>query len=88
MTTDNARTINRYARQAIETKYHGPTNTRGSRISARAGAGRIFVPYDHALDIYENHAAAARAFADRFQWGSEWVGGATADGYCFCSVNG
>lgn len=27
--------------QAIETRYHGPTNTRGARVSARCEAGRI-----------------------------------------------
>lgn len=36
--------------KAILTKYHGPTNTRGSRISAEAdGWGKVFVSYDHSL---------------------------------------
>lgn len=69
-----------HCRQAIETRYHGPTNTRGARISASAQAGRIYVSYDHALGIDENHAAAALAFAKRWGWAGEWVGGGRADG--------
>jgi len=66
--------------QAIETKYHGPTNSRGSRISARSQAGRIFVHYDHALSIEANHHAACLALATKLGWTGRWVGGARADG--------
>lgn len=34
--------------RAIITKYHGPTNGKGSRISADDGSNRVYVPYDHA----------------------------------------
>jgi hypothetical protein len=54
--------------QAILTKYHGPGNVRGSRISAEAAAGKIFVPYDHALDIDDNHKVAALALIRKFGW--------------------
>ena len=54
--------------QAIRTKYHGPTNTRGSRISAQCEAGRVYVPYDHALSIDGNHKAACDALLDRMGW--------------------
>lgn len=54
--------------QAIVTKYHGPTNSKGGRISATAEAGRIYVEWDHALGIDENHDAAAMAFARKFDW--------------------
>lgn len=75
-------------RQAIETKYHGPTNTRGSRISAKADPGTIYVPYDHALDIAENHAAAAHAYAHKYGWDkySDYYGGGTREGYVFVAV--
>ena len=76
--------------QAIVTKYHGPTNTRGSRISAKAEAGRISVSYDHALNASENHRAAAQALADKMGWTiaafyPSLVGGALPGnaGYCF-----
>lgn len=78
--------MSHWFRQAITTKYHGPTNTRGSRISASAEAGRIFVPYDHALSLSDNHAAAAAAFAAKWGWDGSWHGGGTAAGYVFVRV--
>ena len=66
--------------QAIETKYTGPTDSRGSRITARAQAGRISVPYDHALDFDENHDAAARALVVKLGWLGSWVGAQAPDG--------
>ena len=47
--------------QAILTKYHGPTNTRPSRVSATWGKHRVYVSWDHGLDTIENHAQAVRA---------------------------
>lgn len=45
------------------TKFHGPTDTRGSRVSAtNINSGkRVTLPWDHALGAYENHEAAAHA---------------------------
>lgn len=54
--------------QAIQTKYMGPTNTRGSRIKATAAAGSITVGYDHALDVEGNHVAAAKALCAKLGW--------------------
>ena len=50
----------------IETAYHGPTNTRGSRISATCKRDsettyRTFIHYQHELDSDANHQAAAEA---------------------------
>ena len=55
--------------QAIITKYHGPTNTKGSRVSARCDAGRVTIPWDDALSSDENHAAAARDLMRHLRWG-------------------
>ena len=55
--------------QAIQTKFHGPTNTKGSRIIATAWAGRITLPYRHALNAVENHREAALTLASSKQWG-------------------
>lgn len=52
--------------QAIHTKYHGPTNSRGSRFTARAERGRVSVPYDYSKNSDENHKAAARALCEKF----------------------
>jgi hypothetical protein len=57
--------------QAIRTRYHGPTNTRGSRISATCQAGRITVAYDHGLSESGNHRAAAMALREKLNWTSE-----------------
>ena len=48
------------ASTTIHTKYHIPTNTRASRITAHAAAVQISVPYDHDLNIEDNHIAAAK----------------------------
>ena len=69
-------------RQAIETKYLGPTNSRGSRVVASAQAGRLTLPWDDALDVTENHRRAALALAERYGWwATGWIGGGTRTGY-------
>jgi len=77
-------------RQAIETRYLGPTNFRGSRVVASAQAGSMTVPWDHALDVADNHAAAARALADKYGWLDRCVmhggGNAKGDGFVFVLV--
>lgn len=54
--------------QAIQTRYHGAGNVRGSRIIATAAAGRVIAEYDDTLDSPDNHTQAARALAERFDW--------------------
>lgn len=71
--------------QAIQTKYHGPTNYNGSRISATCDAGRVVVPYNHALSIDDNHRAAADTLIRKIGWNSEhrplnWTSGSLKDG--------
>lgn len=74
-----------HVRQAIVTKFLGPTNVRGSRIKAKAAAGSVIIPYDHALNIEHNHAKAAEALAIKFGWSGFYVQGGMPDdsGYCF-----
>ena len=49
---------------AIETRFHGPTNHKGSRVSARVMESfegqreSVMVSWDHELDPAANHAAA------------------------------
>lgn len=57
--------------QAIRTRYHGPTNSRGSRISAKCEAGQVSVSYDHALSIDGNHKAACDALVKKLGWNTE-----------------
>jgi len=73
----------------ILTKYHGPTNTRGSRISATVPYGNkrrtYFYPYQYGLNSTENHAHAARLTAERLGWdGLRWHAGyLPTGGYAF-----
>ncbi len=61
--------------QAIRTRYHGATNTRGSRIIAKAEGGTLSMPYNHALNLGENHAEAARLLANKLGWLGVYHGG-------------
>lgn len=69
---------------AIITKYHGPTNTRGSRISATWGTDRAVVEYDSAGGFGEPaHRKAAEAVLRATgcpQFTGRLVGGALPDG--------
>ena len=65
--------------QAIETKYIGPTNTKGSRIKASAQAGSVTVGYEHRGSDKE-HDAALRALVTKLEWWGVWARGAKVDG--------
>lgn len=64
-------------RQAIVTKWFGPTNARGSRIKATADAGSKTVSWDFALSVEQNHERAAAALATKLGWSDygRYVGG-------------
>lgn len=47
--------------QTIQTKFLGPTNTRGSRIKATCWLTSVTVSWDHSANVEENHAAAIEA---------------------------
>ena len=62
-------------RQAITTKYIGPTDHRCSRVKAKCDAGSVTVPWDHDLGVEENHTAAMKELALRLGWEStDWYG--------------
>lgn len=70
--------------QAIQTRYLGPTNTRGARIKAWAAAGAVTIDYPHELSGQACHRAAAQALADKFGWKSQYLGGQLpCGGYAF-----
>lgn len=67
--------------KAIETKYHGPTNTKGSRISATdCGDHTIYISYDSALNSDDAHKAAAIALREKLNWSGPMQGGHTKNG--------
>lgn len=53
--------INAMNTAACETRYHGPTDSRGSRVSAKHfnTLRKITLPWDGTLDSQPNHARAA-----------------------------
>ena len=70
--------------KAIETTYHGPTDTRGSRITATDGDGnRVSISYPHELSGEACHRHAARKLCAKLNWKGKLVGGATRRGYVF-----
>lgn len=76
-------------RQAISTKYIGPTNTRGSRVKATSASGHtLTLAWADELDVDANHRYAAGELATKLQWAGTWHGGATEAGYCFVCVDG
>jgi hypothetical protein len=76
--------------RAIECKYIGPTNFRGSRISVKFSDGygiRIVKNWDSSLSPDENYMEAAKEFIVRTKMGIafpiELVGGSTRNGAIF-----
>ncbi len=80
-------------RQAIVTKFLGPTNFRGARVKATSAAGlHVVVPWDYSFNVEDNHVFAARALAEKLSWTDgtdfdDWAGGSLSDGYVFVYVH-
>jgi hypothetical protein len=67
--------------KAIITKYHGPTNTLGSRVSAEDSDGnRVYVSRDCSLHIEDSHKDAAIALCKKMRWTGKLVGGDFGNG--------
>lgn len=69
--------------QAIRTKYHGATNTRGSRITAASGGTKCTIPYPCELSGEAVHRKAAEALAAKLGWTGRMVGGELSDGWAY-----
>lgn len=55
--------------KAIMTKHHGPTNTKGSRISASDGDGnRVIISKSYDTDLEGGHKKAIFALCDKMGW--------------------
>jgi hypothetical protein len=54
--------------QAIQTRYLGPTNTRGARIKAWAAAGSITISYPYELSGQACHRSAAEELVKKLDW--------------------
>lgn len=78
--------------QAIRTRYLGATNYKGSRIQAKCEARSIIVPWDHNLDIAENHKAACQQLLNELGWKDPFyqpmVGGSFDNDYYWVFTGG
>jgi hypothetical protein len=64
--------------KAIETRYIGPTNTKGARIVAADSDGnRVTIGYPHELSGEAVHRKAAEALRDKMGWTGELIAGGT-----------
>lgn len=62
--------------KAIETKYHGPGNVRGSRfIASDLDGNRVVCSADDRLNSDDNHKAAAVALCRKMKWSGKLQGG-------------
>ena len=72
---------------AIETKYIGPPNYKGSRYKAYTCNGQsVTISANHALSYYENHVAVAKHLAKKLGWKGTWQGGGNKAGYAFVQI--
>lgn len=68
-------------RQAITTKYIGPSNTRPARISVKSASGhRIIATWDDNVNETQNHAIAAEILIRKLGWYGEWFAGGLGKG--------
>ena len=74
--------------KAIECKYYGPTNTRGSKIVASDSDGnKIAIPYPHELSGTDVYARAAIALCRKMGWKGTLVSGGLKKSEVFCFVD-
>ena len=66
--------------QAIETKYLGPTNTKGARIKASAQSGSVTIPFEYGPGTDGAHDLALIALVTKLGWWGVWARGGKADG--------
>jgi len=69
---------------AIETRFLGPTDTKGSRIVAETcNEHRLVIPSDHSLSREGQHRKAAQMLADRQGWKGRLICAGTKRGFVF-----
>ena len=72
---------------AIKTKYHGPTNFKGARISASNGTERVSIPYPYELSSFEAHKRAAiKLITEQGYGGGKFFAGEIAGGWVFINA--
>lgn len=68
--------------KAIVTKYHGPTNVKGARMSASDMDGkRVIRSYRHDMNSEDNHKYIAQELCIKMKWSGTLYMGAIKGGY-------
>jgi hypothetical protein len=77
-------------RQAITTRWHGPTDRLDARVKATCQAGSVTLVWDSNLGIAENHICAAEALLRKVGWlDATYHGGVLPNGdYAFVDDDG
>lgn len=74
--------------KAIVTKFHGPSNVKGSRYSATDEDGnRVIVGADHSVHYESNHDAAALALCKKMGWRGTLQRGHVSTGYVYVWIS-
>ena len=74
--------------QSIETRYLGPTNTKGARIVATATSGiKITRSMPIELEGEQAHASVAMELATQLNWRWHFLAGGTRAGYVFVRLD-
>lgn len=66
--------------QAIRTRFHGPSNVKGSRYSAKCEARTIYLSADHSLDSADNHRRACEELVKVMGWNTGKLAGGMVGG--------
>lgn len=73
--------------QSIQTKFLGPTNTKGARVKAFSVHGSVTIHWNYSKNVIENHIAAAEALAAKHDWDKgRWYIGSSAKGHGYVFV--
>lgn len=67
-------------RQAITTRYRGPTHSGPAKYLARAWGGSHSTTRDYDLSTDQQHCEAARRLALKLGWAGLWVAGGSPEG--------
>lgn len=65
--------------KAIQTKFIGPSNTKGARVRAWINGSSAAVSWDYGAEVADNHGMAARKLAASLKWDGRLVGGTLPD---------
>jgi hypothetical protein len=65
--------------KAIQTKFIGPSETRGARVKAWFKGNAATVSWDYGSEIVDNHAAAVLELVASLKWSGRLVGGTLPD---------